>query len=104
MTADLDTTFARLKDRFNPEAAAGLDIVFQFSVDDSQYHLVVNNGDCELISGEHEDPHITLIMDSETFNAVTTGEVNGMQAYMSGRLRAEGNLMLATRLGDLFSI
>jgi putative sterol carrier protein len=31
------------------------------------------------------------------------GEQDGMSAYLKGQLRAEGDVMLATRLGKLFS-
>jgi putative sterol carrier protein len=34
---------------------------------------------------------------------IISGEQDGMGAYMKGQLRAEGNVMLATRLGKLFS-
>jgi putative sterol carrier protein len=30
------------------------------------------------------------------------GDVNGMSAFMSGKLKATGNVMLATRLSALF--
>ena len=34
---------------------------------------------------------------------VLSGELNGMQAFMTGKLRAEGDMMLAAKLGELFS-
>jgi putative sterol carrier protein len=33
-----------------------------------------------------------------------TGETDGMQAFMSGQLTVTGDLMLATRLPELFPI
>ena len=33
---------------------------------------------------------------------IMTGEVDGMQAFMMGKLRAEGDMMLATKLSELF--
>ena len=33
---------------------------------------------------------------------VMSGEMDGMQAFMMGKLRAEGNMMLATKLNVLF--
>ncbi|WP_320823944.1 SCP2 sterol-binding domain-containing protein [Reinekea sp.] len=96
--------FSQIKSRFNATAATGLDVVFQFNVNDEAHHLIVKEGQCTLKAGEHDDPTVTLIMDGATFQEVVSGELNGMQAFMAGRLRTEGDMMLATRLSDLFSL
>ncbi len=97
--------FQKLKDNFNAGAASGLDLVFQFSVEDADnYHLVVTDGNCDLVAGDHDDPSVTLIMNTETLQGIVSGETDGMQAFMAGQLRAEGDMMLAMKLGELFSI
>ena len=103
------TTVAEIVDslpsRFNPEAAAGMDIVFQFDISDGDtYHLIVQNETCEVKEGAHDDPSVTLIMKSDTMVGILTGETNGMTAFMMGKIRAEGNMMLATKLNDLFPL
>ncbi|MDO7636525.1 MAG: SCP2 sterol-binding domain-containing protein [Porticoccaceae bacterium] len=102
--SSLVDAFNQIESRFNATAAAGLDVVFQFAIDDDAYHLTVKDEQCTLTVGEHEDPTVTLIMDRATFKEVVSGELNGMQAFMAGRLRTEGNMMLATRLAALFSL
>ena len=97
-------TFKTIEGRFNAGAAAGVDEVFQFSVEDDHYHLVVKDNACELIAGEHDEPSVTLILDKSTLDEIVAGDLNGMQAFMAGRLRTEGDMMLATRLSDLFSL
>ncbi|MCH8530463.1 MAG: SCP2 sterol-binding domain-containing protein [Saccharospirillum sp.] len=97
--------FSNIQSQFNPSAAAGMDVVFQFNIEDADtYHLIVKDGQCELVEGEHQDPSVTLIMNSETLQEIVSGDLNGMQAFMAGRLRTEGDMMLATRLSDLFSL
>lgn len=97
--------FEQLKSNFNADAAEGLDLVFQFNIeDDDNYHLVIKDGSCELVEGEHDDPSVTLIMNSETLQGIVSGETDGMQAFMAGQLRAEGDMMLATKLGELFNV
>lgn len=101
-TADM---FNNIESQFNADAASGLDVVFQFNIDDSEtYHLIVKDSQCKLVSGEHQDPSVTLIMDEDTLKEIVSGDLNGMQAFMAGRLRTEGDMMLATRLSDLFSL
>ncbi len=97
--------FETLKSNFNADAASGLDLVFQFNVEDGDaYHLIVKDGTCALELGNHEEPSVVLIMNTETLKGIVDGETDGMQAFMSGQLRAEGDMMLATRLGTLFNI
>jgi len=97
--------FEQLKNNFNADAAAGLDLVFQFNIeDDKPHHLIIHDGQCELKEGEHDDPSVTLIMNSETLQGIVSGETDGMQAFMAGQLRAEGDMMLATKLGELFNV
>lgn len=97
--------FEKLEKNFNADAASGLDLVFQFNIeDDKNYHLIIKDGTCQLVEGDHADPSVTLIMNSETLQGVVSGETDGMQAFMAGQLRAEGDMMLATKLGELFTL
>lgn len=97
--------FEKLEKNFNADAAKGLDLVFQFNIeDDKNYHLIIKDGSCKLVEGDHEDPSVTLIMNSETLEGIVSGETDGMQAFMAGQLRAEGDMMLATKLGELFTL
>ena len=95
-----------MKAKFNPSAAAGLDLVFGFNItdEDKQYALIVKDGTCELEEGENPDANVTLVMDSETLKGIVSGETDGMQAFMGGKLRAEGDMMLAMKLSELFPV
>lgn len=101
----VESTFQTLVQNFNADNAAGVDLVFQFNIeDDSNYSLAIADGKCELAAGDHADPSVTLIMNTETLNGIVSGETDGMQAFMAGQLRAEGDMMLATKLGELFTV
>ena len=90
--SDLNSIFEEMKNRFNSAAAAGLDVVFQYQIDDGEpYHVTVADGSCIVAQGEHDEPSVTLSMDAQT-----------LQAFMTGRIRADGDIMLATRLAALF--
>jgi putative sterol carrier protein len=94
-----------MKAKFNPAAAAGLDLVFGFRIDeDKHYALIVKDSTCDLQEGENADANVTLVMDSETLKGIVSGDTDGMQAFMAGKLRAEGDMMLAMKLSELFPV
>ncbi|KPX05129.1 SCP2 sterol-binding domain-containing protein [Pseudomonas syringae pv. coryli] len=95
-----------MKNKFNPAAAAGLDLIFGFDITDEekQYALIVKDGTCELQEGKNPDANVTLFMDSEILKGIVSGETDGMQAFMGGKLRAEGDMMLAMKLSELFPV
>jgi putative sterol carrier protein len=100
---DVAKAVEAMKAKFNPAAAAGLDLVFGFRVDDDQnFSLIVKDSTCELQEGVNPDAQVTLVTDGETMEGIVSGETDGMQAFMSGKLRTEGDMMLAMKLSELF--
>ena len=98
-------TINSMKSKFNASAAAGLDLVFGFNIEDGEnFFLTVKDGACEMSQGESANANVTLIMSTETLAGITTGETDGMQAFMGGKLRAEGDMMLAMKLAELFPV
>src|SRR5690554_1731654 len=88
---------------FDADAAAGLDLTFQFDIEDNgSYQLIIRDSSCQVAEGAASDPDLVLITDSATLKEIAAGETSGMSAFMFGRLRTEGNVMLAMKLGDLF--
>lgn len=97
------TTLEKLQTRFDPDAARNMHEVFQFHFSDlGAYYLRVNDGTLDVKAGEHDDPSVSLSLSSDTLKGLMRGEINGMSAFMSGKLKATGNVMLATRLSTLF--
>ncbi len=95
----------QMKSKFNADAAAGMENVFQFQVEDGDsFYVAINDGNFDVQKGEHDDPSVTMIMDTETLLGVMTGELDGMQAFMGGKLRVEGDMMLGLKLGELFPV
>jgi len=91
--------------RFNAAAAVDLEAVFQYHIDEAgAYYLQVAEQQCRLCEGEHADPSVSLTLDQATLREILCGETDGMQAFMAGRVKAGGNILLATRLAELFPL
>ena len=97
------TTLEKLKARFNPEAAKDMNDVFQFHFSDAgDYYLHIHDGTLEIQKGAHDAPSVSLSLTTDTLKGIMNGEINGMSAFMTGKLKATGNVMLATQLASLF--
>lgn len=103
--SDLNAIFSSMEQRFNAAAAGELQAVFQYEITDGDaWAVTVENGACKVEQMAHTDPTVTLSMDSQTLEEVMNGETDGMQAFMTGRIQADGDIMLATRLTSLFPL
>jgi NAD(P)-dependent dehydrogenase (short-subunit alcohol dehydrogenase family)/acyl dehydratase/putative sterol carrier protein len=97
--------FDRIPEVFQPEKAAGLDVVFQFVIGGGgggTWHVVVKEKRCEVKEGSHEKPTTTIKMGDEDFVKMIQGQLNAMAAYTSGKLKVEGDLMKSQLIQKLF--
>ena len=96
---------AQMHTAFVAEEAEDLQATFQFCIlDDDDFYITIDNSNRATSIGNHEDPEITMSMDSDTLKEIVSGELDGMAAFMGGRLQAEGDVMLGTRLSQLFKM
>jgi|SRR5579884_12333 len=97
--------FRRLPEQFDPEAAEGLTVVYQFDLTGphgGQYQLVIDDAACSVQEGEHPNPHVTFSMSAEDCLGVLSGRLDGYSVFLSGRVRVSGDLGLAMQLKSLF--
>jgi putative sterol carrier protein len=59
---------------------------------DVSYHVVVDHGKVAVRSGEAVAPDVTFEQDHETAVAVARGDLAAQAAFMSGRLRVQGDV------------
>jgi NAD(P)-dependent dehydrogenase (short-subunit alcohol dehydrogenase family)/uncharacterized OB-fold protein len=99
--------FDKMGQSFNPDAAAGVEVVFQFNISGKgggDWNCVVKDGTCTIDSGIHEKPVCTLKMEDGDFLAMMGGTLPAMQAFTSGKLKIEGDVMKSQLLEKLFKI
>jgi len=104
-TPIVQAVFDKMIDAFQPEAAAGVDVVFQFSIagpGGGDWHVVVKHGECAVGAGAHDSPTTTLKMADDDFVSLIEGHLPAMQAYTIGKLRIEGDLMKSQLVEKLF--
>ncbi|UCC61727.1 MAG: SDR family NAD(P)-dependent oxidoreductase, partial [Anaerolineae bacterium] len=97
--------FDRMPHFFQPQAAAGVDLVFQFRISGpggGDWHVIVKGGTCIVEAGVHDRPTTTLKMAEEDFISLIGGQLPAMQAFTSGKLKIEGDLMKSQLIERLF--
>jgi 3-hydroxy-3-methylglutaryl CoA synthase/NAD(P)-dependent dehydrogenase (short-subunit alcohol dehydrogenase family)/putative sterol carrier protein len=98
--------FDKMTDTFKAEAAAGVEVIFQFNIlgeGGGDWHCMIKDNTCTIESGAHKNPACTLKMAAADFLAMMEGTLPGMQAYTSGKLKIEGDIMKSQLLEKLFS-
>jgi putative sterol carrier protein len=107
MALTIETLMSKMPGAFIPEKAAGLDATIQFKFtgeEAGEWYATIKDGKCEVAKGEHASPKITLTADSADYVKIFTGEIDGMKAFMEGKLKLAGDLNLAMKLTQMFKI
>ena len=103
--ADVKGIFAKMPEAFDAAAAAGKNVVFQFSISGpggGDWVVAVKDGTCKVEAGKTEKPTTTIKMADADFLQLIAGTLDGMQAYSSGKLKVEGDIMKSQLIGRLF--
>jgi len=104
-TDTVQGVFERMGECFQAEAAASVNVVFQFSISGpsgGDWHVTVKDGACTVEAGVHSKPTTTLKMSDEDFIRYVGGQLPAMQAYTTGKLKIEGDLMKSQLIEKLF--
>lgn len=95
----LGQIFDAMAGAFDPEKAAGQEAVIQWDITNGDetlhYTLVVADGKCELKKEPGDNPRVTMEMSLPNYLRLITGNLDGMQAFMSGQLKITGDMMFA---------
>jgi acyl dehydratase/putative sterol carrier protein len=103
----LDEIFQGMQAEFQPDRASGVDATIQWLIKDGDaevpYATTIKDGQFSWEQAQAESPTVTLSTDRDSFTALMTGKAQGPALYMAGKLRIQGDLMLAQRMGSFFA-
>jgi putative sterol carrier protein len=107
MTLSVADLFAKMPSAFQAEKASGMDAVIQFKFTGEQagdWYVTIQDSKCTVATGLHASPKLTLSAVGTDAVKVFSGEMDGMQAFMQGKLRLTGDMSLAMKLMSIFKI
>jgi multimeric flavodoxin WrbA len=91
---------------FNQTESNGLEAIYQFEISGKENftaHLKISEGTCTYHEGPAENPGVIIKTPADIWLAISKGELDGQQAFMSGKYKVEGDLSLLLRLKSLFA-
>ena len=103
MDPNFDRLIHELPKHFRPTAAHGLELRLRLATPDEYLDLTIEDSSLTVPSSGKQDPDVTFIFeDSKTARNIMLGQENAIEAFMHGRFKADGYLMLAFRMMEIF--
>ena len=93
--------FETLESRVDSSKTAGVNNSYLFDIEgEGQWKVDVSDGTVSVTEGTG-DADVTITSSAETFEKIASGDLNPTSAYMSGKLKIQGDLMKLMQLQSL---
>ena len=106
----LDEVFNRMPTLFRADRAGSTQAVIHWIITggaggaSDTYETVIENGACTVTNQPAREPKLAMTMDPVTFLKVVSGDGNPMMMFVTGKIKAKGDLGLAANVAKLFDI
>jgi len=106
----LNEVFSRMPSLFRADRAGNTNAVIHWNITGrpdggtDTYETVIENGTCQVSPKPERDAKLTLTMGALEFLKVVGGAANPVTMFMTGKLKAKGDLALAANIANLFNI
>jgi putative sterol carrier protein len=109
----LDEIFSRMADHIDEGKVGDTNATVHFKILDrpedqgggyDHYEVVLANGTAKLSETPGEDADVTIKVDPVNFLKLASNRASGPTLFMTGKLKLEGDLMLAQRMTSFFRI
>jgi putative sterol carrier protein len=106
----LDAIFERFPSQFRADKAGSTNAVIHWNITGrpdggtDTYEVIVADGACTVNSTPQAEPKLTVNVGGYEFLQLITGNANPMMLFMTGKLKAKGDLGLAANLANLFDL
>ncbi|RKN14080.1 acyl-CoA synthase [Micromonospora musae] len=106
----LGEVFNRMPSLFRADRAGSTNAVIHWDITgrpdggSDTYEVVIENGACTVSETPQREPKLTLTMGPVEFLKIVSGGANPVMMFMTGKLKAKGDLGLAANIANLFDI
>jgi putative sterol carrier protein len=99
--------FDQIAGKVDPNKVKGMNVVYQFVITGEgggEWAVAIADGAVNVTAGTVEKPSITLTIEAGNFLDLIAGKLNGQTAFLTGKLKIQGDMTLAMKLQSVFSL
>jgi putative sterol carrier protein len=106
----LDEVFGRMPSTFRPDRAGNTNAVIHWTITgrpdggSDTYEVVIADGACTVSDSAQREPRLTITLGPVDFLKVVSSNANPVMMFMTGKLKAKGDLGLAANIANLFDM
>jgi putative sterol carrier protein len=106
----LDEIFGRFPAQFRADRAGATSAVIHWNITGrgdggtDTYEVVIADGACTVSPAAEKEPKLAVTIGGADFLNLIAGNANPMMMFMTGKLKAKGDLGLAANLANLFDL
>lgn len=92
---------------FVPENASGIDSIIQFHLTGDKggdWYVTIRDQKCSVEKGESPNPKLIFTASAQDCLDIFSGKLDGMRAFMTGKLKLKGDMSLAMKITSFFKI
>jgi putative sterol carrier protein len=86
---------------FVAERASDVNASVQFNISEPVY-VTIEAGECTVTDGTHSDPTASLTIEDSDLIDLLNGDLDGISAFMSGKLQVQGDILFAQKFIGYF--
>ncbi len=97
--------FETLPERFQASASKGVKATYFFDIageSGGKYAVTVDDGTMSVTEGDVASPSATIKMHCDDYVQMVNGELSGPVAFMKGKMKVVGNVVLAQKMTAMF--
>ena len=99
--------FNQVTEKVDQDKVQGMNAMYQFNVTGDgggEWNVSVADGKVAVAQGTVDSPSITLTINAADFVDLVTGKLNGQTAFLTGKLKIQGDMTLAMKLQSVFAL
>jgi putative sterol carrier protein len=106
----LDTIFGKMPSQFRADKAGNTNAAIHWIIGDGPdggtdtYEVNIADGACTVSPNPTGEPKLALTMSGVDFLKIVSGNANPVMLFMTGKLKAKGDLGLAANIANLFDL
>ena len=97
--------FDGMRNSFQPAKAKGVHARYQWDLsgpNGGQWWIDVEDGRYKMGKGKIDNPNVTFVTSDKDWVAISSHQLSGTWAYLTGRFKVRGDQGVARKLGEMF--